>query len=58
MRILAQIHPPETTHAILECLRLPARPPPIASPEPAEPHATEAIRWIDDFDRPPDTDEF
>ena len=38
MRILAQIHPPETTHAILECLGLPIRPPPVAdansSPEP------------------------
>jgi len=29
MRILAQIHPPETTRAILECLNLPIRPPPI-----------------------------
>ena len=26
MRILAAIHPPEATHAILECLRLPSRP--------------------------------
>jgi hypothetical protein len=30
MRILAQIHPPETTRAILECLGLPIRPPPVA----------------------------
>jgi hypothetical protein len=30
MRILAAIHPPDTTRAILECLGLPARPPPIA----------------------------
>ncbi len=30
MRILAQIHPPDTTRAILECLGLAARPPPIA----------------------------
>ena len=30
MRILAAIHPPETTVAILECLGLPARAPPIA----------------------------
>ena len=29
MRILAAIHPPETTRAILECLELPSRSPPI-----------------------------
>jgi hypothetical protein len=34
MRILAAIHPPEATRAILECLGLPARPPPVAPPEP------------------------
>ena len=32
MRILAAIHPPDTTRAILECLGLPSRPPPIAPP--------------------------
>jgi len=30
MRILAAIHPPDATRAILECLGLPARAPPIA----------------------------
>jgi hypothetical protein len=42
MRILAAIHPPEATRAILECLGLPSRAPPTAparsdpeSPEPA-----------------------
>ena len=34
MRILAQIHPPDTTRAILECLGLPIRPPPVADSEP------------------------
>ena len=34
MRILAQIHPPDTTRAILECLDLPTRPPPVADPRP------------------------
>jgi hypothetical protein len=33
LRILAAIHPPETTTAILECLGLPARPPPLGPPE-------------------------
>jgi hypothetical protein len=36
MRILAAIHPPETTRAILECLGLPARPPPVAPARPEE----------------------
>jgi hypothetical protein len=30
MRILAAIHPPDATRAILECLDLPSRPPPLA----------------------------
>jgi len=36
MRILAAIHPPDTTRAILEHLGLPARAPPVAPavPEP------------------------
>jgi hypothetical protein len=34
MRLVAAIHPPEATTAILECLGLPARAPP---PEPARP---------------------
>ncbi len=29
MKIPAAIHPPDTTRAILECVGLPARPPPI-----------------------------
>jgi hypothetical protein len=36
LRILSAIHPPETTAAILECLGLPARPPPLGPAE-AEP---------------------
>ena len=32
-RILAAIHPPETSVAILEWLRLPTRPPPLAPPD-------------------------
>jgi len=35
MKILATIHPPDTTQRILECLRLPARPPPLA-PAPSD----------------------
>jgi hypothetical protein len=31
MKILAPIHPPDTTRKILQCLGLPARPPPIAA---------------------------
>ena len=58
MRILAQIHPPETTRAILECLDFPARPPPVADAEPIEPAATETIPWIDDIDPPHTPDEF
>jgi len=34
MRIIAEIHPPDTTRAILDCLDLPARAPPLAQPEP------------------------
>jgi hypothetical protein len=34
MRILAAIHPPDTTRAMLECLELPSRAPPI---DPARP---------------------
>ena len=30
MKVLAQIHPPDTAGAILECLGLPARAPPVA----------------------------
>jgi hypothetical protein len=34
MRLLATIHPPEATEAILECLKLPSRAPPMAAPRP------------------------
>lgn len=34
MKSLAQIHPPDTTRRILQCLALPARPPPIAVARP------------------------
>ena len=43
MRILAAIHPPETTVAILECLGLPTRAPPV---DPAA-GAEEAIDFTD-----------
>ena len=33
MRILAAIHPPDNTRAILACLGLPIRPPPLAPAE-------------------------
>jgi hypothetical protein len=32
MRLLAAIHPPDATQAILECLGLPSRAPPLAPP--------------------------
>jgi hypothetical protein len=34
MRLLATIHPPEATEAILECLGLPSRAPPLAPSRP------------------------
>ena len=34
MRLLAAIHPPDATQSILECLNLPSRAPPAASPLP------------------------
>jgi hypothetical protein len=34
MRILAAIHPPEATRAILDCLALASRPPPVRLPAP------------------------
>ena len=42
MRIIATIHPPETTRKILECLRLPSRSPPLA---PATPEDTPHLEW-------------
>ncbi len=45
MRILAALHPPETTAAILACLGLPTRAPPtepaLPEAEPADPSATD-----------------
>jgi hypothetical protein len=35
MRIIAEIHPPDTTREILDCLGLPARAPPQAPSESA-----------------------
>ena len=44
MRILAAIHPPEATRAILDCLGLPTRAPPV---RPAEPDTTvERGEWL------------
>lgn len=34
MKILAKIHPPDTTRTILQCLGLPALPPPITAARP------------------------
>jgi hypothetical protein len=36
MRLLAAIHPPDATQAILECLELPSRAPPTAAPRPQD----------------------
>ena len=36
MRVLAAIHPPKATRAILECLKLPSRAPPVAPARPEE----------------------
>jgi len=33
MRVLTAIHPPEATRAILDCLGLPSRAPPVSPPE-------------------------
>ena len=44
LRIIAAIHPPEATRAILECLGLPTRPPPIL---PAAPEARAESEWLD-----------
>jgi hypothetical protein len=38
MRVLAAIHPPEATRAILDCVGLPSRAPPVS---PAEPDVTD-----------------
>ena len=43
MRILAAIHPPEATRAILKCLGLPSRAPPTAPARP-EPESPEPVQ--------------
>jgi Putative transposase/Transposase zinc-binding domain len=42
MRILAAIHPPESAGAILDCLGLPSRPPPLDPPRYAHEHLNQA----------------
>jgi hypothetical protein len=42
MRILAAIHPPEATRAILDCVGLASRPPPVRPPAPETPVDLEA----------------
>ena len=51
MRLLAAIHPPEATQAILECLELPARAPPTAAPLPDDTEAEAGEVW--DFEASP-----
>ena len=48
MRVLSAIHPPEATRAILECLGLPSRAPPISPPAPDTAHAA-ALDPIPEF---------
>jgi hypothetical protein len=43
MRLLAQIHPPAATQAILGCLKLPSRAPPTAAPLPED--AGDRAEW-------------
>jgi hypothetical protein len=54
MRILAAIHPPEATRAILACLALPVRAPPIAPACPEDEGAADA--WADSVDASPPDD--
>jgi hypothetical protein len=42
MRILAAIHPPESAGAILDCLGLPSRPPPLDPPRHTHEHSGQA----------------
>jgi len=48
MRLLAAIHPPDSTQSILGCLDLPSRAPPMAAPQPDG--AESGVRWAEDFD--------
>jgi hypothetical protein len=51
--VLAAIHPPEATEALLACLGLPVGAPPIAAPRPEEEEVTE--EWQDSVEAtPPD----
>jgi hypothetical protein len=46
MRILAAIHPPDTPRAILECLGLPSRAPPVAPARIDELEGTTLSGWL------------
>ncbi len=48
MRLLATIHPPQATQAILECLDLPARAPPTTAPLPDDTGI--GASWEEDFE--------
>ena len=48
MRLLATIHPPQATQAILECLDLPARAPPTTAPLPDDTGV--GASWEADFE--------
>jgi hypothetical protein len=48
MRLLATIHPPDATQAILECLELRSRAPPTAAPRPEA--AVPEVSWGFDFE--------
>ena len=45
MRLLAVIHPPEASRAILECLDLPARAPPTSAPVPEDSEVEFETDW-------------
>jgi hypothetical protein len=55
LRILAAVHPPEASQAILVCLALPVRAPPIAPARRKDEGAVDA--WADSVEAPP-TDDF
>ncbi len=48
MRLLATIHPPQATQAILECLKLPSRAPPTNAPLPDDTGV--GASWEADFE--------
>ena len=50
MRLLATIHPPEATEAILECLALPSRAPPMAAARPEAAAPEVGASWGLDFE--------